>query len=93
MAENIDSLVYGCTRYPHLEPILRLLLPPRVKLLDPAIPVVATATQQLDLLGLTNTAIPPLPTRFCVSGCPQNFAQSAQLLLGCTPMVEKISLT
>ena len=93
LAENIDSLVYGCTHYPHLEPILRLLLPPRVKLLDPAIPVVATATQQLDLLGLTNTAIPPLPTRFCVSGCPQNFAQSAQLLFGCTPMVEKISLT
>ena len=92
LAENIDTLVYGCTHYPHLEPILRLLLPPGVKLLDPAIHVVATATQQLDLLDLTNTAIPPLPTRFCVSGCPQNFAQSAQLLLGCTPMVEKISL-
>ncbi len=93
LAENIDTLVYGCTHYPHLEPILRSLLPPSVKLLDPAIHVVATATQQLDLLDLTNTAIPPLPTRFCVSGCPKNFAQSAQLLLGCTPIVEKISLT
>ncbi len=93
LAENIDTLVYGCTHYPHLEPILRLLLPPSVKLLDPAISVVTTATQQLDLLGLTNTTIPPLPTRFCVSGCPQNFAQSAQLLLGSMPIVEKISLT
>jgi glutamate racemase len=93
LAQNIDTLVYGCTHYPHLEPVLRLLLPPHVKLLDPAIHVVATATQQLDLLGLTNTQVPALPTRYCVSGCPQNFTQSAQLLLGCTPVVEKVSLT
>lgn len=93
LAQKIDTLVYGCTHYPHLEPILSLLLPPTVKLLDPAIHVVATATQQLDLLGLTNTAIAPLPTRFYVSGCSQTFAQSAQLLLGCTPIVEKVSLT
>jgi len=93
LSQKIDTLVYGCTHYPHLEPVLRLLLPPTVKLLDPAIHVVATATQQLDLLGLTNTDIPVLPTRFYVSGCPQNFAQSAQLLLGCKPIVEKVSLT
>ncbi len=93
LAQKIDTLVYGCTHYPHLEPILRLLLPPTVKLLDPAIHVVATATQQLDLLGLTNTGIPPFSTRFYVSGCPQSFARSAQLLLGSTPIVEKVSLT
>ncbi len=93
LAQKIDTLVYGCTHYPHLEPVLRLLLPPTVKLLDPAIAVVATATQQLDLLGLTNTDTPALPTRFYVSGCPQNFAQSAQLLLGCQPVVENVSLT
>jgi glutamate racemase len=93
LAQQIDTLVYGCTHYPHLEPVLRLLLPPTVKLLDPAMAVVATATQQLDLLGLKNTAISPFATRFYVSGCPQNFAQSAQLLLGCTPVVEKVFLT
>ncbi len=93
LEQKIDTLVYGCTHYPHLESVLRFLLPPTVKLLDPAIHVVATATEQLDLLGLTNTDIPPLPTRFYVSGCPQNFAQSAQLLLGCMPTVENVSLT
>jgi len=93
LAQKVDTLVYGCTHYPHLEPILRLLLPSSVKLLDPAIAVVATATQQLDLLGLTNTDNSTFPTRFYVSGCPQNFTQSAQLLLGCQPKVEKISLT
>ena len=93
LAQKIDTLVYGCTHYPHLEPILRLLLPSSVKLLDPAIAVVATATQQLDLLGLINMDKSTFPTRFYVSGCPQNLAQSAQLLLGCQPLVEKISLT
>lgn len=82
LAQKIDTLVYGCTHYPHLEPILRLLLPPSVKLLDPAIAVVATATQQLDLLGLANINNSPFPTRFYVSGCPQNFAQSASKKIG-----------
>lgn len=92
LAQQIDTLVYGCTHYPYLEPVLRLLLPPTVSLLDPAIAVVATATQQLDFLGLTNTDTPPLPTRFYVSGCPQNFALSARLLLGRQPTVENVSL-
>ena len=87
--QQIDTLVYGCTHYPHLEPILRSLLPSEVKLVDPAVHVVAACTQELDLLGLKNTH-PPQPTRFAVSGCPQKFAQSSFPWLGCTPMVEVV---
>ena len=91
MQEGIDTLVYGCTHYPHLAPVLRAILPSDVKLVDPAVHVVAAAAQELDLLGLLNTQ-PPLPTRFCVSGCPQQFAQLSVQWLGCTPMVEKVYL-
>ena len=90
--QEIDTLVYGCTHYPHLAPVLRSLLPPQVKLVDPAVHVVAACAQELDLLGLKNTH-PPLPTRFAVSGCPQSFAQSGLQWLGYTPMVEQVYFT
>ncbi|WP_414526469.1 glutamate racemase [Nodularia chucula] len=90
--QDIDTLVYGCTHYPHLAPILRSLLPSQVKLVDPAVHVVAACTQELDLLGLRNTH-PPLPTRFSVSGCPEKFAKSGVQWLGHTPAVESVDFT
>ena len=91
LQQRIDTLVYGCTHYPHLAPVLQQILPPQVQIVDPAEYVVAAAAQELDLLGLKNTA-PPLPTRFCVSGSPEKFANLSVQWLGCTPLVEKTSL-
>lgn len=91
LQQRIDTLIYGCTHYPHLAPVLRQILPPQVKLVDPAEHVVAATGQELDLMGLKNTTA-PLPTRFCVSGCPQQFAKLSLKWLGCTPAVEKIHL-
>ncbi|OCQ92674.1 glutamate racemase [Nostoc sp. MBR 210] len=91
LQQEIDTLVYGCTHYPHLAPVMRSLLPNYVKLVDPAVHVVGACSQDLELLGLTNTH-PPLPTRFVVSGCPQQFAQSAVQWLGHTPLVEVVDL-
>lgn len=90
LKKEIDTLIYGCTHYPHLAPVLRSLLPDHVQLIDPAVHVVAACTQELDLLGLRNLRS-PLPTRFAVSGCSQQFAQSSMQWLGCTPMVENVS--
>ncbi len=89
LIQQIDTLVFGCTHYPHLAPVLRSLLPDTVNLVDPAVHVVAACAQELDLLGLKNTH-PPLPTRFAVSGCPSTFAQSAVQWLGTTPTVEAV---
>ncbi|MDJ0615233.1 MAG: glutamate racemase [Calothrix sp. MO_192.B10] len=90
LEKEIDTLIYGCTHYPHLAPVLQQLLPAHVQLIDPAVHVVAACAQELDLLGLKNNH-PPLPTRFAVSGCSQQFAQSSLQWLGCTPMVETVS--
>ncbi|HIK05044.1 MAG TPA: glutamate racemase [Trichormus sp. M33_DOE_039] len=87
--QDIDTLVYGCTHYPLLAPVVRSLLPTQVKIIDPAVYVVNACNQELDLLGLNNTH-PPLPTRFAVSGSPQQFAQSGINWLGFTPIVEAV---
>lgn len=89
--QQIDTLVYGCTHYPLLAPVLKSILPESVQLVDPAVHVVTAAARELEILGLTETR-PPLPTRFTVSGCPEEFAQRAVQWLGCTPVVEKVCL-
>ncbi|WP_081980711.1 glutamate racemase [Neosynechococcus sphagnicola] len=91
MEQQIDTLIYGCTHYPHLEPILRTILPRQVKFIDPAVHLVAAAARELELLGLRNNRA-AFPTRFYVSGCPQQFAHLSTQWLGCTPVVEGVSL-
>ena len=92
LKNQIDTLVYGCTHYPHLAPVLRTLLPHTIKLVDPAVHVVKACTQELDLLKIKSN-FPAQPTRFVVSGCPQQFAQSCLQLLGYTPTVEVVDLS
>lgn len=88
---QIDTLVYGCTHYPHLEPLLRQILPPTVKLVDPAVHLVAAAAKELELLSRQSDR-PAQPTRFGVSGCPEQFAQRSAQWLEFVPSVEKICL-
>ena len=89
--QQIDTLVYGCTHYPHLAPVLRRILPTAINLVDPAIHVVTAAAQELDMLGL-RSGRSPQPTRFYVSGCPTTFDQLATRWLGYTPITERVVL-
>ncbi len=91
IARNIDTLIYGCTHYRHLEKTIRSLLPTSVKVIDPAEYIVVAAKKELSLLGLRNEQF-PLPTRFCVSGSPEQFANLSQQWLGYYPQVTKISM-
>lgn len=92
LKQEIDTLIYGCTHYPHLAPVLKSLLPQSVQLIDPAVHVVKSASQELDLLGLKQVRS-PRPTEFWVSGNPQPFIEISRQWLGCTPLVEQITLS
>ncbi len=89
---SIDTLVYGCTHYPHLEPVLRQFVPHSVSFIDPAVHVVAAAAKELKLLGIQHYG-KALPTRFTVSGDPKQFAALATQWLPATSLVEQIVLT
>ena len=91
IARKIDTLIYGCTHYRHLEKTIRSLLPVSVEVIDPAEYIVVAAKKELSLLGLRNEQF-PLPTRFCVSGSPEQFANISQQWLGYYPQVTKISM-
>ncbi len=91
--QKIDTLIYGCTHYPHLEPILKTILPKSVNCIDPAKSVVISAEQELEALGLKNNSRITSPTRFYVSGLPQEFQKASQYWLGFTPLVEKVDFS
>jgi glutamate racemase len=88
---SIDTLVYGCTHYPHLEPVLRKFVPPTVRFINPAVAVVAAATKELNLLGITSHSRAML-TKFLVSGDSHQFTQIATQWLPSQPLVEQIVL-
>jgi glutamate racemase len=88
---SIDTLVYGCTHYPHLEPVLRQFVPMSVKFVNPAVAVVAAAAKGLNVLGIQSRQ-PAMPTQFIVSGNPAQFAQVATQWLPTAPIVEQIAL-
>ena len=91
---SVEAVILGCTHYPLLEPLLRSLLSPDVRLIDPAEGV----ARQLDaLLGTPLPGRPDRPlslenTRFCVTADPDGFAMRATPWLGSRPLVEAVTL-
>ncbi|MBW4442620.1 MAG: glutamate racemase [Plectolyngbya sp. WJT66-NPBG17] len=90
--QNIDTLIYGCTHYPHLAPVLKSIVPSSVQFIDPAVSVAKAASQELEILGLRNLQS-PLPTQFYVSGDPQPFVEVARKWLGHHTIVQQVALS
>ncbi|NEP89966.1 MAG: glutamate racemase [Okeania sp. SIO2C2] len=90
--QKIDTLVYGCTHYPYLEPILRSFLPRNINFVDPAVSLVKVAAKKLEMMNLQNYE-KAKPTKFVVSGSPQKFAELSLQWLGYKPIVQSVSLS
>ena len=88
---GIDTLIYGCTHYRHLEKTIRSLLPSSVNIIDPAEHIVVAAEKELSLLGLKNNRF-AFPTRFYVSGSKTQFASLSQQWLGYRPQVTSVPM-
>lgn len=93
MEHDIDTLVYGCTHYPHLKPVIDTLLPGSIHQVDPAVPVSEAVFHELQMLGLLNMETAQHRTiRYCVSQHPEKFSSLASQWLGYIPQVEQITL-
>lgn len=91
--QGIDTLVYGCTHYPHLAPVFKQILPSTITLVDPAQHLTQAAAQELEILGLSHPQTPTSAlddTEFYVSGNSEQFAQVSQQWLGYRPIVKEV---
>ncbi len=88
---SIDTLIYGCTHYPLIDPVVRQVLPASIQVIDPAQALVRAIAQELDLWGIRNgCASTANHTQFYVSGDPDQFATSAIRWLGYRPQVGSV---
>jgi len=81
-ATAVDTLVLGCTHYPHLLPVIRKVIGPDIKIIDPAEATVGTLKEILQEKGLLAPAGNVPQHRFYTSADPEQFRRLGQQLLG-----------
>ena len=81
LADNIDTLVLGCTHFPLLKPLLRCEAPD-VELVDSSTTTAEAAAQTLARAGLLNPHNPQPEYRFYVSDIPLRFQTIGERFLG-----------
>ncbi|BDA39674.1 glutamate racemase [Candidatus Atelocyanobacterium thalassae] len=92
LEKNIDTLIYGCTHYKHLEEIIKNIIPYKIELIDPAYYVAQSVKKELEIMSLRgNNSY--FSVRFVVTGSPKNFSHLSKKWLGYYPLVDFISLS
>ncbi|MDO9599727.1 MAG: glutamate racemase [Azoarcus sp.] len=82
LAEEVDSLVLGCTHYPLLKPLLRDVVGPGVRLIDSAVTTAELAARCLQEAGLAHTGTLPASYRYVVTDVPLRFQTIGERFLG-----------
>jgi glutamate racemase len=93
IAEQIDTLVLGCTHYPLLKPLLHDILGNGVKLIDSAEAMADIAADLINTQNIGNQSSSPPDYIFYVSDLPYRFQTIGERFLGRTlGRVELVSL-
>ncbi len=79
---GIDTLLLGCTHYPHLEKVLRGILGKKVVLIDPAKATAAEVAKKLRKLALLKDKTTRASYSFHVTGSLPQFKDVGSKLLG-----------
>ena len=82
LAEQVDSLVLGCTHYPLIKPLVQDVVGPDVRLVDSAITVAEQAAETLNQLGLANSGETLADYQFTVTDIPLRFQTIGERFLG-----------
>jgi len=82
LAEQIDTLVLGCTHYPLLKSLLQEIVGPKIKLIDSAEAMAEATVDLLGQLNLGNSNRQPPKHLFCVSDVPYRFQTIGESFLG-----------
>jgi glutamate racemase len=90
--QNIDTLVFGCTHYPHLRRVFEQILPAHVTYVNPAEATVREISRVLVQKELQSDNNWVGQTSFYVSGCTEDFANLSLNWLPQKPPVENISV-
>lgn len=82
LAEQIDTLVLGCTHYPLLKPLFKQLLGPQICLVDSAEAMASITADLLAQKTLMNPVRTPPEYRFFVTDVPYRFQTIGERFLG-----------
>lgn len=82
MKDEIDTLILGCTHYPHLAKVIKERVGPNVALVDPAEAVVTDAKTHLRRAGTLKNKTLPAKYEYLVTGSVTQFQDLGSRLLG-----------
>ncbi len=83
IAEDIDTLILGCTHFPLLRDVLARVAGEQIRLVDPAVDTADTVKHLLAERGLLNPAVRADGHRFFISDYSEQFQVLADRILPC----------
>ncbi len=90
LEQGIDTVVLGCTHYPFVIPVIKQIVGPEVRVIDPAPAVARQAARLLEMAGLREEGRGSGVLRFYTSGEAVRFSLLLPVLLGESGEIQQI---